>query len=110
MNRTHFAVLISALIVGMMPGESGAPAAYDREVTTPYYYSTRFDESLIRAEFSPTARCGYFRFTFPHGDASVVLANRQAGTLQKAANGVVAGEESVDGLSAYFYGEFNAPV
>ena len=37
-----------------------------RLITTP----TRFDDSLIRAEFSPTERCGYFRFTFPDGNAS----------------------------------------
>ena len=52
-------------LFSIMPGENGAPAAYDQEKTTPYYYSTRFDDSLIRTEFSPTERCGYFRFTFP---------------------------------------------
>src|SRR6266446_8551999 len=36
------------------------PAAYDQETTTPYYYSTRFDDSLIQTEFTPTERCGYF--------------------------------------------------
>ena len=97
-------------LFSVMPGPDGSPATWDQEKTTPYYYSTRFDESLIRTEFSPTARCGYFRFTFPHGDASVVLANRQHGTLQSGAKGVVTGEESIDGLHAYFYGEFNAPV
>jgi predicted alpha-1,2-mannosidase len=97
-------------LFSIMPGYDGAPAAWDQEKTTPYYYSTRFDESLIRTEFSPTERCGYFRFIFPHGDASVVLANRQPGMLQADANGAVSGEESVDGLRAYMYGEFNAPV
>src|SRR5580698_5212783 len=27
---------------------------YDQETETPYYYATRFDDSLIRTEFSPT--------------------------------------------------------
>ena len=54
----------------LMPGDVSAdawnrPVAYDQEVETPYYYSTRFDDSLIQTEFTPTARCGYFRFIFP---------------------------------------------
>ena len=55
-------------LFSIMPGDR-SPAAYDQEKTTPYYYSTRFDESLIQTEFTPTERCGYFRFTFPrwHG-------------------------------------------
>jgi predicted alpha-1,2-mannosidase len=96
-------------LFSIMPGD-GKHAAYDQEQTTPYYYSTRFDESLIRAEFTPTERCGYFRFSFPKGHASVVLANRQPGSLHVEQNGAVSGEETVDGLTAYFYGEFNAPV
>src|SRR5450631_1838483 len=62
-------------LFSIMPGENGSAAAYDQEKTTPYYYSTRFDESLIQTEFSPTERCGYFRFAFPNSIASVVLAN-----------------------------------
>ena len=68
-------------LFSIMPGKDGRAAAYDQEKTTPYYYSTRFDDSLIQTEFSPTERCGYFRFTFPSGNASVVLANRQPGNL-----------------------------
>src|SRR6202167_5968212 len=30
------------------------PVAYDQETTTPYYYSTRFDGSLLQTEFTPT--------------------------------------------------------
>ena len=44
-------------LFSVMPGD-GAPSSYDQEKTTPFYYSTRFDESLIRTEFSPTERCG----------------------------------------------------
>src|SRR5277367_1640270 len=56
-------------LFSIMPGD-GAPASFDQEKTTPYYYSTRFDGSLIRVEFSPAERCGYFRFGFPNGKAS----------------------------------------
>lgn len=96
-------------LFSIMPGD-GSAAAYDQETTTPYYYSVRFDTSLLRTEFTPTERCGYFRFTFPQGRASVVLANRQEGELHAGEKGAVTGQESVDGLTAYIFGEFSAPV
>lgn len=97
-------------LFSIMPGPNGAPAAYDQEQATPYYYSTRFDDSLIRTEFTPTEHCGYFRFTFPKGSASVVIANRQPGALHGEQNGAVTGQEAVGDLKAYVYGEFSAPV
>jgi predicted alpha-1,2-mannosidase len=96
-------------LFSIMPGD-GSAAAYDQEITTPYYYSVRFDSSLLRTEFTPTERAGYFRFTFPKGQASIVLANRQEGGLASAGKGAVTGQESVDGLTAYVYGEFSGPV
>jgi predicted alpha-1,2-mannosidase len=96
-------------LFSIMPGD-GAPAAYDQEKTTPYYYSTRFDSSLIRTEFSPTERCGYFRFSFPKGNAVVVFANRHTGALHFDTDGSVSGEEVVGDLQAYVYGEFREPV
>jgi len=96
-------------LFSIMPGD-GSPSAYDQEKTTPYYYSTRFDESLIGVEFSPTERCGYFRFSFPNGKASVVLANRLSGGLEMQDGNVVTGEERFGGMKAFVYGEFNAPV
>jgi len=99
----------------LMPGESAdgqwdRPAAYDQEIETPYYYSTRFDGSLIQTEFAPTAHCGYFRFTFPDGKAVVRLANRTAGNLADAGNNSVSGVEKFNNMAAYVYGEFSAPV
>ena len=85
-------------LFSIMPGTPG-PAAYDQEKTTPYYYSTRFDTSLIQVEFSPTERCGYFRFTFPKGKAIVSLANRLRGDLRER-DGGLAGEENFDGMKA----------
>jgi predicted alpha-1,2-mannosidase len=97
-------------LFSIMPGEDGASATYDQEVTTPYYYSTRFDESLIQTEFSPTESCGYFRFTFAKGSATLVMANRQPGSLRVEQDGVVTGEEVTGELTAYIYGEFSSPV
>jgi len=86
------------------------PAAYDKEVETPYYYSATFDDSLIQTEFTPTARCGFYRFTFPSGKPVILLANRQPGELKDEGGSCVSGRESFNGMEAYFYGEFNAPV
>ena len=107
----------------LMPGDgpSGAwdrPQAYDQEVETPYYYSARFDDSLIQTEFTPTERCGYFRFTFPSGKPTVLLANRRDGDVSGGDNNSVSGSENIvsegnmsPGVThAYVYGEFSAPV
>jgi predicted alpha-1,2-mannosidase len=95
-------------LFSILPGD-GSPKAYDLEKTTPYYYTTRFDDSRIKVEFSATERCGYFRFAFPDGKASVVLSNRLAGDLRVQDQAVV-GEEDFDGVKAFVYGEFSAPV
>lgn len=97
-------------LFSIMPGEDGSAAAYDQEKTTPYYYSTRFDDSLIQTEFSPTERCGYFRLTFPDGKAAVVLANRVPGVLLTEDGTAVSGEERFSNMKAFVYGEFSAPV
>jgi predicted alpha-1,2-mannosidase len=86
------------------------PAAYDQEKETPYYYSTRLDGSLIQIEFTPTARCGYFRFTFPSGQPVVLLANRQGGNLTVAGTNAFSGVEKFNGMQAFVYGEFSRPV
>ncbi len=94
------------------PGESAwnRPVAYDQEKTTPYYYSTRFDGSLIQTEFTPTERCGYFRFTFPSGKPVILLGNRTAGDLSPEGSNSVSGVERFNDMQAFVYGEFSAPV
>lgn len=99
-------------LFSIMPG-TVAPAAYDQEHPTPYFYSVRFDGSLIQTEFAPAERAGYFRFTFPDGDATVTLANRLKGNIHAEGTGamrLLTGEENFDGMRAYFYGEFSHPV
>jgi predicted alpha-1,2-mannosidase len=96
-------------LFSIMPGDR-SPTAYDQEETTPYYYSTRFDESLIRTEFTATERCGYFRFTFPDGKASITLANRMPGNLEVQSDNAITGEERFSNMKAFVYGEFSAPI
>lgn len=85
-------------------------ATYDQETATPYYYSVRLDDSLIRLEFAPSAQSGYFRFTFPSAKPVVLLANRQGGELTATSSNAVSGTESFNGMKAYVYGEFSAPI
>jgi len=99
----------SSELFGIMPGD-GTSALYDQEVTTPYYYSTRFSVSGVITEFTATERCGYFRFTFPDGKASLELANRIAGDLRLHDGNIVEGEEQFNNMNAYVYGIFNKPV
>jgi putative alpha-1,2-mannosidase len=96
-------------LFSIMPGQDSG-AAYDQEKATPYYYSTRFDDSLIQTEFTATERCGYFRFTFPDGKASIVMANRMPGNLETQNGTVVSGEERFSNMKAFVFGEFSAPV
>jgi predicted alpha-1,2-mannosidase len=97
-------------LFSLMPGANEGAAAWDQEVTTPYYYATRFDDSLIRTEFTPTERCGYFRFTFPDRQAVVRLANLFPGELRADGDTGVSGEERFNNMKAYVYGEFSAPM
>lgn len=107
----------------LMPGDGlstawDQPAAYDQEIETPYYYSTHFIDSKVRTEFTPTAHCGFFRFTVPSGKAVVYLANRQGGTMAVEGDNSISGVEDIVSQSditpgtmhAYVYGEFSAPV
>ena len=97
-------------LFSIMPGANAAPAAWDQEVTTPYYYSVRFPDSMIQTEFTPAERSGYFRFHFPTNQADVVLANRLPGNWTVHEGDIVSGEENFKDMKAYVYGVFNAPV
>src|ERR1035437_3072109 len=106
----------------LMPSDGSPDAwnrsqAYDQEVEAPYYYSTRFDDSLIQTEFTPTEHCGYFRFTFPSSKPVVLLANRRGGDLSSDGNSISGteritgeGERSPGVMQAFVYGEFSSPV
>jgi predicted alpha-1,2-mannosidase len=96
-------------LFSLMPGEDGKPATWDQETTTPYYYSVYLPNERIHTEFSATERCGYFRMTFPSGNASVVLANRLAGEL-RVEGGAVVGDERFNNMAAFVYGEFNTTI
>ena len=92
------------------PGVLNHPAAYDQDHETPYYYSARLDNSLIQIEFTPTARCGFFRFGFPSGKPLVLLANRIEGNMTVEGKNAFSGVEHFHDMQAFVYGEFSAPM
>ena len=109
-HRQGLLFAIKAVDAAAAPETWTAPNAYDQQHATPYYYSTRYDDSLIQTEFTPAARAGYFRFSFPSGKGGVLLANHHDGQFEPKGDHVISGVENFDGMSAYVYGEFSAPV
>ncbi|MBT1685585.1 GH92 family glycosyl hydrolase [Dawidia soli] len=68
-------------VFSLMPGtgkltvkeeERALAFAHANETAKPHYYSVKFDNG-IRTEMSPTERGAQFRFSFPKGDAFLVL-------------------------------------
>lgn len=47
--------------------------SHKTETVTPYYYSVYLAEHDVTTEITPTERAARFRFTFPQGDAYVVV-------------------------------------
>ena len=94
----------------IMPGAVKGPAAWDQEETTPYYYSTRFDESLFEPNSRPTERCGYFRFTFPEWGGACPTGKLYPGELEPLSMTAFCGEEQFLDMKAYVYGQWNQPV
>ncbi|MFT4113020.1 GH92 family glycosyl hydrolase [Silvibacterium sp.] len=96
-------------LFSIMPGD-GSPAAYDEEVTTPYFYSTRFDALGVTTEFTATERCGFFRFRISRDKTPLEIANRMIGNVAIHEGNIVEGEEQFSGMKAYVYGVFSKPV
>ena len=49
--------------------------SHKAEDARPYYYSVYLADYDVTAEFTPTDRCAYFRFTFPEGDENYVIVD-----------------------------------
>jgi len=82
------------------------------ETTTPYYYSTWLVDYDIKVEFTPGAKTGYYRFTFPAGSKkNLYLGNGRGGTMElkdkKTLEATVSGR---DGMNTFFIGEFNENI
>jgi predicted alpha-1,2-mannosidase len=84
--------------------------SYDQEKLTPYYYSGQLEDSGIQIEFTPTARAGTFRFTFPAGKPTLLISTRHEGELRPGSTNTFTGVERFNNMSAFVYGEFSVPV
>lgn len=81
---------------------------HDLETTNPWYYSTCFIDSNIVTEFTPGAKAGIFRFTFPGNQPQLIrLQINNPGEWSALSGNSVEGTESFEGMKAYVYGVFN---
>ncbi|GAB3967075.1 GH92 family glycosyl hydrolase [Spirosoma terrae] len=87
---------------------------HDLEVTRPWYYSVHLTDSNILTEFTPGAKTGIYRFTFPAGvQKHLLLAHYYANGKYDFQNGnIITGTEFVNDAIhdqkgvAYLYGVF----
>jgi predicted alpha-1,2-mannosidase len=86
------------------------PVTYDQETLSPYLYSARLEGSGVETEFTPTERCGFFRFSFPTGKPIVLVGNRHVGELKPSGTNAFTGIEQFNNMKAFVYGEFSVPV
>lgn len=103
-------------LFGIMPftGEAGnvsnPVSAWDaeNEISTPYYYSEWLLDYDTKIEFTPGAKSGYFKITFPAGaKPNLLLRIANKGKWTKVSDNAVEGIENFDGMIAWVYGEFN---
>ncbi len=89
---------------------------HDFEISTPYWYKIRLDDSDIETELTATETAAYYRFTFPaapHARLSLGLRN---GEIEVTGPDAVSGagnsgrSEGTDGAHYFFYAEFSKPV
>ena len=82
----------------------------ENEISTPYYYSVWLEDYDTTLEFTPGAKTGYFRFTFPkNGSRHVLLKTMQAGDWKQIDDKTVTGIERFRGMKAFVYGQFSQP-
>ncbi|MFF3322690.1 GH92 family glycosyl hydrolase [Streptomyces sp. NPDC002889] len=90
---------------------------HENETARPHYYGVSF-ENGVEAEMAPADHAAMMRFTYPAGDASVILDNvtKEAGlTLDPDTRSFTAFSDVKSGLSTgatrlFVYGVFDAPV
>lgn len=63
--------------IKLKPSERGFAYSHDNEISTPYYYRAILNVDSIHSitgEFTASARCGYFRFSYPeNSDPNLVF-------------------------------------
>lgn len=80
----------------------------ENEIATPYYYSEWLEDFDTKIEFTPGAKAGFFKITFPgNADANLLLKIANKGKWTKVSGNSVEGIETFSGMNAWIYGEFS---
>lgn len=86
---------------------------HDLEITRPWYYSTWLIDKDIKVEFTPAAKSGFYRFTFPASQEKSLLFgsyNRSASSYKLEGGKILTGMETYHGnIKVYMYGALNVP-
>lgn len=81
--------------------------SYDNEVVKPYYYSVRFDEDNVEAEFAPSWHSAVYGLKFDGRGIPFLVLHSGNGGLQAAENSVK-GFQNIEGkTNAFIFGEFS---
>jgi len=85
---------------------------YDREVTTPYYYSSELGDTGFLLEFTPSKKSGIFRVSFSgnHNHYLRLCTLNGNGRILLQGKRQISGEEKFAGMKAYFYAEISTDV
>ena len=85
-------------------------STYDAEITKPYYYSVRLEQSNDSIEFTPSQRAGYFKFYFSSKENHYLRLNIvNDGKLELTGNSISA-EEDFNGIKAFLYAVVNKQI
>ncbi len=100
-----------------VPPDRSYASAYDKnsEKASPGYYTVYFPDYKIKVELTTTEHTGFYRFTFPASERSVVLADLGAGeaSIEIAGDRTIRGQSGQGGRrqrgGRYFVAEFSKP-
>jgi len=80
---------------------------HDFEIATPYYYSVLLEKYNIEAEYTVSAHCVVYRFTFTEPGSSRLLVAANGASLEVLDDCTFRGRKEYDGLNSYFYIKLN---
>ena len=96
----------------LSPESRNCWVTYDRETTTPYYYSAFLGDTDCFLEFSPAKKSGIFRVTFSGNQNHYLRLSTLNGNGEIRLHGdrQISGEEVFSGMKAFFYAEISTGV
>ena len=110
-HRAVMSLMPSSGSVDVRPDALASEYDHDFETATPYYYAVLLEDDEINAEFSPTARCGFYRFTFANSPspANIILRGEKDVDIRIINATTIAAREVFKGVKQYAFLKFNRP-